>query len=85
MVSERAVIQALAAAAKARTTLIAHRLATVRFADRIIVLDRGRIAEMGTHQQLLANPGAYARLYDLQSLQYKTEKQFSESACEINA
>ncbi|MVT70940.1 ATP-binding cassette domain-containing protein [Bradyrhizobium pachyrhizi] len=73
VVSERAVIQALGAAAKARTTLIiAHRLATVRFADRIIVLDRGRIVEMGTHQQLLANLGGYARLYDLQSLQCKT-------------
>ena len=48
--AERAVVEALAAASKGRTTLIiAHRLATVRFADRIVVMDRGRIAEVGTH------------------------------------
>ena len=46
-----------------RTTLvIAHRLSTVRYADRILVLDRGRIAEQGTHDQLLGYGGSYARL-----------------------
>ena len=50
-----------------RTTLvIAHRLATVRAADRIIVLDDGRIVEQGTHDQLVSADGLYARLAKLQ-------------------
>jgi ABC-type multidrug transport system fused ATPase/permease subunit len=42
--------------------IIAHRLSTVRSADRIFVLDRGRVAESGTHGELLSRRGAYARL-----------------------
>ncbi|MHB8645551.1 MAG: ABC transporter ATP-binding protein [Thermomicrobiales bacterium] len=65
--SERAVIDALEQAAAGRTTLmITHRLATVRFADRIVVLDNGRIVEEGTHAQLQARGGRYARLQALQ-------------------
>ncbi len=67
--SERMVQAALASAMRDRTTLvIAHRLATVQQADRIVVLDRGAIAEQGTHEQLLAAGGTYARLAALQLL-----------------
>lgn len=65
--SEAAVQQALANLMAHRTTfVIAHRLSTVQRATRIIVLDRGRIVEEGTHDSLLAKQGAYARLYRIQ-------------------
>jgi ATP-binding cassette subfamily B protein len=65
--SERQVAAALDRLAQGRTTLvIAHRLATVRHADRIIVLDRGRIHAVGTHQALLHENGLYAHLARLQ-------------------
>lgn len=65
--SEILVQQALNNLMTGRTTIvIAHRLSTVRRADRIIVMDAGRIAETGTHQELMARNGIYRRLYDLQ-------------------
>ena len=65
--SERLVQDALDRLMASRTTLvIAHRLATVRAADRIIVLDQGRIAEQGTHESLIRDSGLYARLAALQ-------------------
>lgn len=65
--NELAVQQALEGVMKTRTTLvIAHRLATVQKADRILVLDKGRIVEEGTHAALVAKGGLYARLAELQ-------------------
>ncbi|MEX8499742.1 ABC transporter transmembrane domain-containing protein [Leptothrix ochracea] len=65
--SERVVQSALEAAMQDRTTLvIAHRLATVQRADRIVVLDAGRIIDQGTHTELVARGGLYARLAAMQ-------------------
>jgi ATP-binding cassette, subfamily B, bacterial MsbA len=73
--SERHVQAALETLVEGRTTvLIAHRLSTVEMADRIVVLDAGRIAEEGTHRELLARDGIYAKLYRIQFAQTEPEK-----------
>ncbi|MEZ5528984.1 MAG: lipid A export permease/ATP-binding protein MsbA [Porticoccaceae bacterium] len=70
--SEHHIQKALEQVMKGRTTfVIAHRLSTVENADRIVVMDKGKIVEQGTHQQLLAQNGRYAQLH---------QKQFSDEA-----
>ena len=65
--SEALIARALANLMQGRTTLvIAHRLSTVRRADRILVIDRGQIVEEGSHAELLTRPGLYRRLHEMQ-------------------
>ena len=67
--SEQLVQQALTRMLKGRTSVvIAHRLSTIQNADKIIVIDEGRIAEQGTHTELIARGGIYAKLIEMQSL-----------------
>lgn len=73
--SERLIQAALEPLMKGRTTLaIAHRLSTILSADVILVVDRGEIVERGTHEELLARNGLYARLYNEQFSQYVQEE-----------
>jgi subfamily B ATP-binding cassette protein MsbA len=67
--SERMVQMALANLMQGRTTfVIAHRLSTIQRADRIVVLERGRVIQTGRHESLLAIDGTYKRLYQMQFL-----------------
>lgn len=64
-----------------RTTIaIAHRLSTLRKADRLVVMDRGRIVEVGTHEDLIARQGAYWRLYEAQARNVDTEPEVAPGA-----
>jgi subfamily B ATP-binding cassette protein MsbA len=64
--SERAIQDALQRLMQGRTTLvIAHRLSTIQHANRIIVMDKGRILESGSHTQLMETQGNYAQLYEM--------------------
>jgi ATP-binding cassette subfamily B protein len=65
--TERAIQQSLAELSKGRTTLvIAHRLATIQHADRIVVVDETGVAEQGQHHELVAAGGIYRRLHEAQ-------------------
>jgi ATP-binding cassette subfamily B multidrug efflux pump len=76
--TERMIQKALNQLMEGRTTfIIAHRLSTVRRADRILVMDQGRIAEQGTHPSLLALNGLYREIYDLQ---LRDQERFREEA-----
>jgi len=79
--TERVIQAALRRLLEGRTSLvIAHRLSTILDADRILVMHRGELREQGTHEELLASGGIYARLYELQ---YKGRQ--AEAAAERGA
>jgi len=72
--SEKRIQAELKRIAVNRTTLtIAHRLSTIADADQILVMEQGRIIERGTHQQLLAANGTYARMWELQQQEETTQ------------
>jgi ABC-type multidrug transport system fused ATPase/permease subunit len=60
----------LGATRKATTILISHRFSTVRHADRICVLEHGKVIELGTHQELMALNGRYRTMFDLQAQRF---------------
>ena len=58
---------------------ISHRLASTKFSDRIVLLDKGRIAEIGTHDELMAAGGKYSEMYEIQSSYYQQEESWKQT------
>lgn len=84
-ISERIVQEAIESLSRDRTTLvIAHRLSTIRNADQIAVLSRGRLLEVGTHDELIALGGQYAKLYNLQSAEQNESEKPPSPALDLN-
>jgi ATP-binding cassette, subfamily B, bacterial len=83
--TESLILGALRSRRHRRTTLvIAHRLSTLMQADRIIVLDKGRIVQSGTHESLLKDEGLYRRLWRIQSvLEEDLKLDLAEVQCEV--
>lgn len=82
--TEKAIQSALKSAASGRTALtIAHRLSTIVDSDTIYVLDKGEIKEHGTHRELLAKKGLYAKLWDIQSKQPDADVEVTDSGSEL--
>ena len=74
--TEKEIQKALDNLVKGRTTIaIAHRLSTLRKADRLVVMDRGEIVEVGPHDDLMAQQGAYWRLYEAQARRAEEDAQ----------
>lgn len=73
--SEKSIQESLESVSKGRTTIaIAHRLSTIASSDTIYVLDKGRVAEIGTHKQLITKDGIYAKLWKIQSSKHRNEE-----------
>jgi ATP-binding cassette subfamily B protein len=84
--TEQEIQKALDNLVKGRTTIaIAHRLSTLHKADRLVVMEAGQIVEIGKHDELLAQKGAYYRLYEAQARQAQNERVVFESVADVES
>jgi ABC-type multidrug transport system fused ATPase/permease subunit len=75
----------LAATRHATTILISHRFSTVRQADRICVLEGGRVVELGTHEELIAAGGRYRTMFEMQASRFESEGDGDEKEVALDA